>query len=118
MILSEIDLILNTLTEIQQLSMKQNYNFGSTIGKKVINVLPYLNKEKEKLQNKNLKVNAPQFLNLKISIDNKFPDKSEQIIVDKLNEALQDLVKEDFEIIDYGLDFSDINYYRAYIKFK
>lgn len=108
---SEIELSLEALNNIKSISDKLNYNISSSINKEVIKITPILEKELYRLKEDKIVVNCPAIL----FIGSTDIDFNKESLSEFINKKLQELVLNEYKIIDYGI--CDKNGIIAYIKY-
>ena len=108
---SDIEQIIDHLKEIKKVSDIQNYTVSTSINQHLMKITPLLDNELDRLSRDKVTVNCPAIIIIKA--DEKTNNKS---LTDFINEKLQELVMNDYKIIDYGIEYAN-NEILAYIKY-
>lgn len=119
--LSDVETCIKDLKDLRDYGNSQDYNTTSIINKHLNNTLALLEKEKQRLNNESIEIEAPQ-----IKIVHLKGDKEDELakvsnkeldlenLTYQLNQELQELVSNDKKIIDFGY----LNTEEAYIKYN
>ncbi len=119
--LSDVETCIKDLKDLRDYGNSQDYNTTNIINKHLNNTLALLEKEKQRLNNESIEIEAPQ-----IKIVHLKGDKEDELakvsnkeldlenLTYQLNQELQELVSNDKKIIDFGY----LNTEEAYIKYN
>lgn len=119
--LSDVETCIKDLKDLRDYGNSQDYNTTNIINKHLNNTLALLDKEKQRLNNESIEIEAPQ-----IKIVHLKGDKEDELakvsnkeldlenLTYQLNQELQELVSNDKKIIDFGY----LNTEEAYIKYN
>lgn len=119
--LSDVETCIKDLKDLRDYGNSQDYNTTNIINKHLNNTLALLEKEKQRLNNESIEIEAPQIkiVHLKgdkedelVKVSNKELDLDN--LTYQLNQELQELVSNDKKIIDFGY----LNTEEAYIKYN
>lgn len=108
-----VDSLISDLTSIKNITDKQEYLVSSKVNTIYTKMLPELEKESKRLSDSDVEITSPKILILEY---NKFDSSSQNMcetFSKQINKELQNLVINNYKIIDYGL----INKEVAYIKY-
>ena len=108
---SDIEQIIDHLKEIKKVSDIQNYTVSTSIHQHLMKITPLLEIGLDRFSRDKVTVNCPAIIIIKA--DEKTNNKS---LTDFINEKLQELVMNDYKIIDYGIEYAN-NEILAYIKY-
>lgn len=95
----ELETVVKELKEIKDLTDRQEYVVSSYANQRFINIFPILDKELKRLSTEKIEVNCPALLLISVEEANK----SKQTVTDYINKKLQELVLQEYKIIDYGI---------------
>ena len=110
----DIEQIIDHLKEIKKISDIQNYTVSTGKNQHLMKITPLLENELDRLSRDKVTVNCPAIIIIKADKANeKTNNKS---LTDFINEKLQELVMNDYKIIDYGIEYAN-NEILAYIKY-
>lgn len=109
---SDLDLVIETLNDIKTVSNRLDYNSSTAINKRVMTVLPILEKEYDRMTTENVEIHCPKLLILSTK---DIPD-SKITLTDFTNNVMADLVKSDYKIIDFGITTDSTGVF-VYIKY-
>lgn len=119
--LNDVETCIKDLKDLRDYGNSQDYNTTNIINKHLNNTLALLEKEKQRLNNESIEIEAPQ-----IKIVHLKGDKEDELakvsnkeldldnLTYQLNQELQELVLNDKKIIDFGY----LNTEEAYIKYN
>lgn len=107
----DIEVCLEALNNIRAISDKQIYNVSSAINKEIIKIKPVLDEEHKRMNNEKIVINCPAIM----FIGTSEIDFSVESLSEFINKKLQELVLNDYKIIDYGI--CDKEGILAYIKY-
>lgn len=119
--LNDVETCIKDLKDLRDYGNSQDYNTTNIINKHLNNTLALLEKEKQRLNNESIEIEAPQ-----IKIVHLKGDKEDELakvsnkeldldnLTYQLNQELQELVSNDKKIIDFGY----LNTEEAYIKYN
>lgn len=109
---SDVELVIDTISNIKEFTNKLDFNTSKYINQQVIKIKPILDKELERLENEKVTINSPRLLLLSTKdID------SEQTLVDLANTKMSELVENNYKIIDFGLYDNKTQEMYVYIKY-
>ena len=109
---SDVELVIDTISNIKEFTNKLDFNTSKYINQQVIKIKPILDKELERLENEKVTINSPRLLLLGTKdID------SEQTLVDLANTKMSELVENNYKIIDFGLYDNKTQEMYVYIKY-
>ena len=97
---SDLELVIETLEDIKTISNRLDYNSSTSINKRLSTVLPILEKEYERMSEDKIEIHCPKLL---VFTAKDIPDKKVTLI-DCANNAMEDLVKKGYKIIDFGIN--------------
>lgn len=103
----ELEDMIKSLNNIKDIINKENYNLSSAVNMNLIHVVPNLEKELERMNTEKVVINCPSL---------KLIDNDDDNLEKKLNEAIKELVLQDYKIIDFGM-FGTMNNLSGYIKY-
>lgn len=111
---SDIESLITDINELKEISDKQEYVVSSKMNTIYNKILPILEKESQRLETSNIEANSPKIIIINYDKNEYFGSgNSAQGFTDQINEQLQQLIVNEYKIIDYGL----INNECAYIKY-
>lgn len=96
---TEIELAIASINNIKEISNKLNYNDSSKINQNIINVLPVLTKELDRLNKEGINIRCPQ---LKI-ITTQMASDMNQTLEEYTNLVIQQICENEGEILDFDL---------------
>lgn len=99
--LQELEEIKSAIAELQQFANQQDYNTTSFINRRLVKISPKINTEIERMESESVEIHSPKLV---------------IVPADEINDKLQELVKEDYKIIDFGLFRGTSENLQAYIK--
>ena len=112
---TELEGAIEDLHEIKKITDKQEYLVSSAVNVKYNSIIKVLDKELKRLDNEKVEVNCPKLLIIKSP---KILQKKDDIdIQTAVNKMLEELVKQDYKIIDFGLMSFNEDMYTAFIKY-
>lgn len=109
----ELEQIIDDLKAIKNLTDKEEYLVSKEANQHFIKILPILNKELERMDTSKVEVNCPAIMIIKM--EQSFQGKSKFTLTDCINSRLEELVLNDYKIIDFGLQPGNPEI--AYIKY-
>lgn len=95
----EIEQVIGKLKELKNLTDSQEYLVSSKANELFIQIMPILDKELQRLSETNVEVNSPALL----LFEYKDIEKTDKSVTEFINRKLQELVMNEYKIIDYGL---------------
>ena len=108
----------NMIKELQELKKYSdenlNYNQSVIINKYIIDVIPKLKNEYERMDKDKITVNCPQLFLIKA--ENPFAKFEGKTLTEYLNDKLKEYILNNYKIIDYGV-MPQTNGIYAYIKY-
>ena len=109
---SDVELVINTIDNIKSFTDKLDFNTSKYINQQVIQVMPILKDELDRLENAKTTINSPKLLVFcSKDID------TEQTLIDYANTKMAELVENKFKIIDFGLYDNNTHEMYVYIKY-
>ena len=109
---SDVELVINTINNIKDFTNKLDFNTSKFINQQVIQIMPILKAELERLENTKTTINSPRLLVFCTKdID------TEQTLIDFANSKMAELVENNFKIIDFGLYENITQEMYIYIKY-
>lgn len=102
----------NLLSDIKKFSDKQEYNTSNYINTRLMQVLPMLNKELERMTNNNITINCPS-----LEIIDTLKEPTEKQLPEVINDRMRELVLSGYKIIDFGIFREDSRKFSGYIKY-
>lgn len=109
---SDLDLMIETLNDLKTISNRLDYNSSTAINKRIMTVLPILEKEYERMSEDKIEIHCPKLLILSAK---DIPDKK-VTLTDCTNNVMADLVNGGYKIIDFGI-VTDSTGIFVYIKY-
>lgn len=97
--LKEYESILDELNSIKLISDTQNYNISSSINKHLINIIPLIKNEIDRLSTEKVEVDHPYIFIVGV---NQIKESNESIS-NFINNKLEELVIKGYKIIDFGI---------------
>lgn len=110
----DLELIQEQLKQIKDISDRLDYNTSSSINQKLVKITPVVKTELERLNTEKITINCPKFMTLISSYDK---------VDEDMNKKLQELVVNDYKIIDFGIfktcdgTANKSEYVRLFIKY-
>ena len=109
---NDVELMINTVNNIKDFTNKLDFNTSKFINQQVIQIMPILKAELERLENAKTTINSPKLLVFcSKDID------TEQSLIDYVNSKMAELVENNFKIIDFGLYDNNTQEMFVYIKY-
>lgn len=105
----ELELVISSLKEIKTITDKQEYNVSTLVNMKYNDIIKILDKELERLNTTKVEVNCPKIIIMEAQ------KSSTTTFTEAVNKKLEELMLNDYKIIDYGFIGNDITH--AYIKY-
>lgn len=110
----ELENLINYVKNIKNISDKQSYNISTAINQNIIKILPILEKEYERLDMDKITVNCPAIIIIK---PEDFEENIHTSLSEYINQKMQELVINEYKIIDFGIQVTPNNSLCAYIKY-
>lgn len=95
----DIEMIIARVKEVKRIGDQQTYNLSTAINQNLMKVFPLLENELDRMNNEKITINCPALL--LIGAEGEIKDINE--LTNRLNNKMQELVMNDFKIIDFGL---------------
>lgn len=109
---SDIELIIDRINDIKDFTNTLDFNTSRFINQQVIQIMPILKSELDRLDDSKITINSPRLLAFCAKDIN-----SEQSLIDFANNKMSELVENNYKILDFGLyEGSEHNMY-VYIKY-
>lgn len=115
--LKDVENIQRWLNDIKAVADKESYNLSTEINRSVVKIMPILKEEQERLNDNHIEINCPKIL----IFTNRDAKEYKKTVQDYMNQKLQELVSNDFKIIDFGKmdeEFEDDNSRTIYFYIK
>lgn len=94
----DLENAITSLKELKSFTDRLEYNTSTFVNQKLMTVFPVLQAEYDRLDNDKVVINCPKLL-----IVGSKDVTTKQTLTDFVNDKLQELVMNDYKIIDYGL---------------
>ena len=107
---TDVEKVIEVVNSIKNYTQTLDFNTSTYINKQVIQIMPLLEKELERLENEKININSPKLLVL----DAEDVD-TEQSLIDYANTRMSELVENNFKIIDFGIYNAPTE--KVYIKY-
>lgn len=95
----DLEMIIARVREVKRIGDQQTYNLSTAINQNLMKIFPILETELERMNTDKIAVNCPA-LHL-IGANGNIKDIDE--LTNALNQKMQELVMNDFKILDFGL---------------
>ena len=105
----ELELAISSLKDIKTITDKQEYNVSTLVNIKYNDIIKILDKELKRLDTNGVEVNCPKIIIMEAQKG------STTTFTEVINKKLENLILNDYKIIDYGFIGNDITH--AYIKY-
>lgn len=109
----ELEDIKTAIKDLQEFCNQQDYNTTTFINKRINIILPKIQKELDRMDNTKIEINCPKLL--LITSDEAYA--AETTLTEYVNKQLQELVLNEYKIIDYGIWNSTESKLFIYIKY-
>lgn len=110
---NDLELVLHHLREVKKIGDLQNYNLSTSINQNLMKVFPILEAEQKRMDTEKITINCPALM--LVGANEAIHDKKS--LSDFLNQKMQELVLNDYKIIDFGLWGKDGDELIAFIKY-
>lgn len=108
----ELQNIIDILNDIKHFSDNQEYNICNYLNTRLMQVLPLLNNELDRMTSEKITINCPA-----LEIVDVLKEPTEKTLPEALNDKMRELVMSGYKIIDFGIFRDDAKKFSGYIKY-
>lgn len=111
---SDLENAIEDLEALRGVAARQDYNTSVEMNKRLIRVLPILEKELERMDKFNYEISSPVY----VEITQEDCDDTNQTMQEYMNNYLENLADNEIDIIDFGINYISDSVKVGYIKYN
>ncbi len=96
---NDLEIVIETLNDLKLISNKLDYNTSTAINKRLMTIIPLLEKEYDRLDTEKIKINSPKIM----LVSTQDIEDTSMSLTDFVNNLMEDLIEKGYKIIDFGV---------------